>query len=155
MGVRINGSGGVFIGWEETMHSIVVIALILVVVMAWPAQAGEHVYEGQVKNASGEIDFVLKREHGKTKVKHFHANELLESCSTGSSGYENFGIRGIEVHKRRFETQRNLEFRGSHIAVVDGRLRRGHRASGTVRLYRGFDEMPICDTGTLEWKASD
>jgi hypothetical protein len=38
---------------------------------------------------------------------------------------------------------------------VNGRLRRGGRATGTVRLFRGFDEMPICDTGTLEWKARD
>jgi hypothetical protein len=136
---------------------LAVIAASLTAAMgaAWPAQAGEHFYEGEVLNGTGKIEFVVQRKHGERKVKDFHADDLTETCTPGTSTFENFGIRGIEVHKRRFEERRNTEFRGSHIAVVEGRLRRGGRATGTVRLFRGFDEMPICDTGTLEWKARD
>jgi hypothetical protein len=142
---------------ERRTWVIAVIAAFLATAMgtAAPAQASERFYEGEVVDGTGKIEFVVSRKHGERKIKDFHADDLTETCTPGTSTFENFGIRGIEVHKRRFEERRNTEFRGSHIAVVNGRLRRGGRATGTVRLFRGFDEMPICDTGTLEWKARD
>jgi hypothetical protein len=142
---------------ERRTWVIAVIAVFLATAMgtAAPAQASERFYEGEVVDGTGKIEFVVSRKHGERKIKDFHADDLTETCTPGTSTFENFGIRGIEVHKRRFEERRNTEFRGSHIAVVKGRLRRGGRATGTVRLFRGFDEMPICDTGTLEWKARD
>jgi hypothetical protein len=125
---------------------------------AWPAQAGEKFYEGSVTSGRpGKIEFVLQRKHGELKVKDFHADALFWECSSGSYNFEqNFGIRGIEVHNRRFEiTKEIFESRDSFTAHVDGRLRRGGRATGTLRFFNGFDLTPICDTGVLEWKASD
>jgi hypothetical protein len=138
---------------ERRKLVVAVIAASLAMGAAWPAQAGERLYEGEVAEGTGKIEFVLKRVDGKRKVKHFHADHLTETCTTGTSATENFGIRGIEVRNRRFDARRNTEFRGTHIAVVTGQLHRRGRATGTVRLFRGLDEMPICDTGTLEWRA--
>ena len=150
------GSESTFRRRARGVASLVAAALVWALVSALPSTAGEeHFYEGDVTNGTGEIEFVLQRKHGDVMVKDFHADDLTEICAVAPSRYENFGIRAMKVRKRRFHEVRNIEFRGTHIAEVRGRLRRGGRASGTVRLFRGLDEVPVCDTGTLEWKASD
>ena len=139
-----------------TFTFLAVATLAAVTSAALPAQAGERFYEGEVVKAPGKVEFVLQRRHGELRVKDFHADALTWECSSGYVLEQNFGIRGIDVKRKRFRTEKEiLEYRESYTAQVEGRLRRGGRATGTLRLFHGFDEMPICDTGVLEWKARD
>src|SRR5688500_5783788 len=81
---------------------------------AWPAQAaGERSYRGEIIGAPGKVEFVVKRnKHGQRRVKHFHADALVWECSTGFTLEQNFGIRGMDLTRKRFEKEREyLDFR--------------------------------------------
>jgi hypothetical protein len=135
--------------------AIAATTLALLLLAALPAQAGEKYYEGNVQGAPGKIEFVLKRSDGKLRINDFHADALITSCPSGVRP-DNFGIRHFKVNrKRRFDVEKRVGGpRSDETAIVKGSLRRGGRASGTLRLVSGFDGIPICDTGTVDWKAS-
>src|SRR5688572_20489958 len=100
---------------------------------AWPAQAAsERSYRGEIIGAPGKIEFVVQRnKHGQRRVKHFHADALVWECSTGFTLEQHFGIRGIDLNRKRFEKEREfLDFRLTFTIQVEGQLRRGGRAAG-------------------------
>jgi hypothetical protein len=132
--------------------AVVALALTSLLISALRVQAGEKGYEGSVPGTQGKIDFVLKRNHGKLTIKEFHAT--LPN-TTPCQGTVNFVLHTVKVNrKRRFHVEKFIQqARYIDAAYLNGRLGKGGRASGTVRYILGFDEVPVCDTGTLEWRA--
>lgn len=119
------------------------------------ASAGGTLYEGALAaNSGASIDFRLVRDHGKRLVRDFHANDVPTVCGDETS-LSSLGIREFKVNKEgEFGGKRRVG--GSRIgayAVVKAELRRSGAARGTIRISVGFDDVPICESGTLRWKA--
>ena len=143
------------LGRRMLVTVLLVASLAAATAAAWPAQASKSSYDGKLTGATGKIEFVLKRKDGRLRIQDFHADGLTSHCASGDVK-ENFGVRGIQVDgKKRFDAKKHPGgIRSIYTAEIQGRLR-GGRVTGTLRLYSGFDLTPICDTGTLEWRAND
>jgi len=131
---------------------VVALALTSLLISALRVQAGEKGYEGSVPGTQGKIDFVLKRHHGKLTIKEFDA---ALPTTTPCQGTVSFVLHTVKVNRKRgFDVEKVIQqARYVDVAYLNGRLGKGGRASGTVRYILGFDEVPVCDTGTLEWRA--
>jgi hypothetical protein len=132
---------------------IVATTLSVLLLAALPAQAGKKYYKGNFPGSPGKLEFVLKRNDGKLRINDFHAEGLIMSCASKPAS---FTISFKVNRKRRFDVEKHVSgSQGNATAFVKGRLRHGGRASGTLRLVTGSPVGFDCDSGPLEWKASN
>jgi hypothetical protein len=135
-----------------------------IAVVAMPAAAlgsKQGDYEGRVKGAPGsEITFKVDRRKGEANVKvfRFNATEVPTDCA-GSPDKTEYGLPGYFGLPLRDGGKFHIKdspsgFRDDSLFVLHGRVERGGRASGTLRIVDDFDLLPTCSTGVVDWSAS-
>ena len=92
---------------RKALAGIIVVAAVIAAtfISALSAQAVKKHYEGSVAHGQGEIEFDLKRKHGKAKIKNV-VRSVPWNCSYGTS-VDSFNIkRGEKVTDRRFQIRK-------------------------------------------------
>ena len=135
------------------------IAAIAVPAAAFGSKQGD--YEGKVRGAPGsEITFKVDRRKGEKHVKvfRFDASGVPTKCagSPDKTGYGLPGYFGLRLRDGgRFHIKDSPSgFRDDSLFVLKGKVERGGRASGTLRIVDDFDFLPTCNTGVVDWSAS-
>ena len=137
--------------------AIAVAAALLVPATAAATIVGD--YHGQIKgDALTELGFDVKRsDSGHKRVRFFVADGVSFTCTVGADGRTD----PMQIDAT-FPVNRDGEFKGKGdvitnvdpVGKVTGRLKRGGRAAGTLRISGELDGAgSSCTTGVQEWRA--
>ena len=135
--------------------------VLAALVLAAPSAASKQgEYDGRVKGAPGsEITFKVDRRKGDKHVKvyRFNATGVPTDCA-GSSDTTEYGLPGYFGLRLRNGGKFHIKdspsgFRDDSLFVLHGRVERGGRASGTLKIVDDFDLLPTCSTGVVDWSA--
>ncbi len=139
---------------------VTVLAALAVTASAWAFATGD--YTGEIKgDPDSGFSFNIRKTDAGRRVKSVVGAGMDYTCEDSSSG-ETSGTLLL----KSFPVDEDGEFGGRSDAVIfgfdppaklTGKLKRGGRASGTIRVHGELDPKNnpklSCDTGTLDWKA--
>ena len=132
------------------MGAALVFVAALVLAAGAAGGAAHREYAGQIKETNrGEVSFRLTTQAYGKVVRGFKVRRIPVVCD-GQRNTQDFKVgEGMEVVDGRFSG--SFDIFGPD-ASVSGRLKKGQRASGTVRVA-GTSPTSSCDSGELRWTA--
>lgn len=129
----------------------VLVTLITALLLAAPAFAGLSDWNGEVE-PGGFMAFDEK--NGGKAVKGFDWSEVPIDCETGlledSAG--EIEESAMKVKHKRFK---GTDHESGYTEKVKGRFVAKHESEGTLRVKGDIEGATECDTGKVNWEASD